>query len=347
MQEKNEIINVKIKYERLDDEIENAANNKRRQDLNTLLGHVVNSLDIGRNIKKVVDPNLEYAVKFPAALLKKMDEHDVQFLTDSVTGELLPDLYDYTEKGIGGKIRLEIKGKPTAQDWNNLSMYFNNLIEQNRYDMLIEQIQEIRAVAKEIERGQDRDRFAKVNAGRKMLLDAINVKDDDAMKRDMMLKAVGLLREGRELIESTLMEKLDSLEMIPQNKAKRLIKCFVEPTYFDTKTEEFYDVQEYFKYYYMSIEPMAYTYTCLGQPHLVDILLEDSKKVFEHDKISCLSSIELLLPHDDFNNMWYRDSEKCEQKLLASYKEFNHENDLYITIKGNELLEVINNDREE
>ncbi len=227
MQEKNEIINVKIKYERLDDEIENAANNKRRQDLNTLLGHVVNSLDIGRNIKKVVDPNLEYAVKFPAALLKKMDEHDMQFLTDSVTGELLPDLYDYTEKGIGGKIRLEIKGKPTAQDWNNLSMSFNNLIEQNRYDMLIEQIQEIRAVAKEIERGQDRDRFAKVNAGRKMLLDAINVKDDDAMKRDMMLKAVGLLREGRELIESTLMEKLDSLEMIPQNKAKRLIKCFV------------------------------------------------------------------------------------------------------------------------
>ncbi|MDD3139608.1 MAG: hypothetical protein PHX08_11635 [Lachnospiraceae bacterium] len=343
---KKDIIKVDISYERIDDDMDKVATDKRNNDITQLLGKMFNVLEIGRNAKKIIDPNLEYAVKFPAELLKKMEEHDVRFLTDKLTGDLLPDLYDYTDKGIGGKIRLEIKGKPTSQDLLNLNNAVNNLIEQNRYDALVQQIQQIHAVAMRIERGQDNDRFAKVNAGRKMLLDATRIQNNDVLKEKMILEAVAMLREGRELIEITLLDKLNSLEMVPKNVFRRLWTCAKKPEYFEKQTGKHQDIQEYFQYYYLSIEPMAYAYTYLGQSHLVESLLYDSRKVFEHDKIKCLSSIELLLPDKEFGDMWYKNPKKHENKLIESYMNYPCKDDLYVTVKGCDLLEVSNNGRE-
>lgn len=109
---KKESAGTDAKHECLDKGIDAIAD-KRYVDVNVFLSRLFNILDIGRNVKKIVDPNLDYVVKFTPELLKKMEEHDIQFLRDKLTGDLLPDLYDYTDKRIGGKIRLEIKGKPT------------------------------------------------------------------------------------------------------------------------------------------------------------------------------------------------------------------------------------------
>ena len=180
---KKQIVKVDVKYERIDEDIDRVAEDKHSVDVNAFLGQLLNTLDIGRSVKKVVDPNLDYVVKFTPELLKKMEEHDIQFLRDKLTGELLPDLYDYTEKGIGGKVRLEIKGQPTGQDLANLGNAINNLIEQQRYEALSEEIHQLHIVAKRIERGQDNDRFAKVNAGRKHLLDAFNYQGTEEEKK--------------------------------------------------------------------------------------------------------------------------------------------------------------------
>lgn len=82
---KKDIIKVDISYERIDDDMDKVATDKRNNDITQLLGKMVNVLEIGRNAKKIIDPNLEYAVEFPAELLKKMEEHDVRFLTDKLT----------------------------------------------------------------------------------------------------------------------------------------------------------------------------------------------------------------------------------------------------------------------
>ena len=341
------IVKVDIKYERLDKDIDRAVANKRCANVNAFLGQLFNTLDIGRSVKKVVDPNLDYVVKFTPELLKKMEEHDIQFLKDKLTGELLPDLYDYTEKGIGGKVRLEIKGKPTGQDLANLSNAMNNLIEQQRYETLVEEIQQLHIVAKRIERGQDNDRFAKVNAGRNHLLDALNYQGIEEEKKKLIFDALAMLRDGRELIEKTLVDKLDALEEVPKGKIKRLWTCFSQSDYYDEQIERYEDIQEYFQYYYMSIQPMAYAYTYLEQPQLIEGLLKDSTKVFEHDKIGCLSTVEYLLPDGKFDRMWYKSSKAHMQKLLESYKDREKDEDLYITVKGFEILEVLNDGKKE
>ena len=342
----NEMVKVDISYERLDEDFDKVAAIRRHTDVNAFLGQLFNAFEVGRDLKKIVNPSLDYAVKFTPELLKKMEEHDVRFLTDKLTGELLPDLYDYTDKVIGGKIRLEVKGKPTGHDITNLNNAVNNMIEQQRYDALVEEIHQLHKATKRIERGMDNDRFAKVNAGRKHLLDAFDYQGSEEDKRKMVFQAIAMLREGRELIERTLLDKMDELDEVPEGKIKRIWTCLHNPEYFNEHTKRYDEIQEYFQYYYMSIQPMAYAYTYLEQPKLIDNLLEDSRKIFEHSKLNCLSSVEYLLPNDNFDGVWYKTPKEQEQKLLASYKLRDKEEDLLITVKGSEILEVLDDERE-
>lgn len=339
---RNDLVEAEISYSPIDSDLNREAEERLHRDIHVFLGKLFNLLDVEKAAKKVVNPDQEYAVKFTPELLRKMEEHDMQFLRDKITGDLLPDLYDYTEKGIGGKIRLEIKGNPTGQDLANLRLSVNNLIEQQRYNALIEEVHQIQIIANRLERGQDNDRFAKVDAGRKHLIDALHYRGPESERRMMILNAVALLREGRELIEKTLLDKMNALKPVPDNSFLLLCKCFFYPSYYSDNVGRYDDIQEYFQYYCMSIQPMAYAYTVLGQPHLITELIEDSKKVFEHENILHLSSIEHLLPNREFGEMWYQSPEKIEKKLLESYKDVTNE-DRYITVKGSEILEVIEN----
>ncbi len=337
---KNEIIEVNISYEKIEDEIDDGTLLQKKREVHSFLRSMCNVLEIGRNAKKVIDPELDYVVKFTPKLLEKMKENDIRFLKDKATGELLPDLYDYTEKGIGGKVRLVVKGKPTSQDIANLNNAVNNLIEQQRYDNLVEEIRELQVIAKRIERGQDNDRFARVNAGRKHLIDALNYQGTEEDRKRMMFDALSMLREGRELVEKTLVDKLDTIEMVPDGTFRRLWICFTRPDFFEEQTNKYDDILEYFFYYYNSIKPMAYAFTYLGQPHLASQLLDDCNKVFEHKNIGCLRSIEYLLPNRNYENMWYHETEKISSNLLDAYKTVDKEKDVYVRISGKDLLEV-------
>lgn len=176
-----EVINLEF-ADLLDLQLDKAINLQKEKNRANFVNELFNIFDIGVNAKKIIDSNLDYVVKFTPKLLKKMEEYDIQFLRDKLTGDLLPDLYDYTEKGIGGKVRLELKGIPTNQDFVNFNNSINNLIEQKRYEELSEEIKKLNVTVKRIERGQDNDRFAKVNAGRKHLLDALNFQGNEKEK---------------------------------------------------------------------------------------------------------------------------------------------------------------------
>lgn len=332
-------------YDGFDRKIDAVAEEKHSSDLNAFLDMLVNVFEVGKNLKKVINPDIVYVAKFPPDLLKKIEEHDLQFLKDKVTGEILPDLYDYTDKHLGGKVRLEMKGVPNSQDITNLGASISNLLEQQRYDALISEMKSIHAVSKRIERGQDNDRFALVNSGRKKLIDAWNIKDNLELQKHMVLDALSSLRDGREAIEKTLMDKLDSLEYVHRNRLKRLWQCFRDGDFYYRQEHRYDDVQEYFQYYYLSMQPMAFAYTYLNQPQLIQNMIEDSRKVLEHENIYKLESIERLLIDRDFEGVWYREIPQKEQKLLEVYNQKNSD-ELLISFRGQALLEAIKNEQE-
>ena len=332
-------------YDGFDRKIDEAAEEKHSSDLNAFLEMFVNAFEVGKDLKKVINPDTVYVAKFPPDLLKKMEEHDLRFLKDKVTGEILPELYDYTDKHIGGKVRLEMKRIPNSQDITNLGSSISNLLEQQRYDALISEMKSIHAASKRIERGQDNDRFAMVNSGRKKLIDALNMKNDPESQKHMVLDALSSLRDGREAIETTLMDKLDSLEYVHRNRLKRLWQCFRDGDFYYRQEHKYDDIQEYFQYYYLSMKAMAFAYTYLNQPQLIQNMIEDSRKVFEHENIYKLESIERLLIDRDFEGFWYKEIPQKEQKLLEVYNQ-NNSVELLISFRGQALLEAIKNEQE-
>lgn len=338
---KNEMVEVKITYEPIDDEIDIASSEKKSKDMNGFLAKLFNVVQIGHDAKRIIDPNLDYAVNFPAELLKKMEVHNLQFLKDKVTGDILPTLYDYTDKGFGGQIRLETRGQVTEQDITNLGNSMNNLIEQARYDNMIDEIQKVHAVAQRIEKGQDNDRFARVNAGRQLLLSALSIKDDEQKKHDRIMAAIVTLVVGCEQVQATLVSKMNELPVVPEK--------FLPRAWFVVKNEDnrgnvktkYADVQEYFSYYCRALESLTYAYTIMGEPHMIENLLISTKKVFEHKNIERLTMMEPLLLEGDYTKLWYKNPEKNEQKLIESYKDLDDGNDRIITMSGQQLLEVL------
>lgn len=348
---KNTIIDINCDVKQIDKDIRRVASNKRKFDFYTFLGGLVNLCDVAKNAKNIIKPNLEYAVKFTPELLKKMKEHDVQFLNDNITGEILPVLYDYTEKGFGGQVRLELKGNITNQDFANFSNSLTNLLEQKKFDALVEQIQQIHSTVKRIERGQDNDRFALVISGREKLLHALSIENDDELKKSLIIQAISTLCDGRKKVELSLIDKLNDITIVPNNDFKRIIKC-LKPGYYNTQTDRYENIQEYFEYYCMSIEPLAYAYTCLNQPQMVEKVLKDCQNVFNHPKLSYLASVESLLNKFEygesyFSETWYSNPKKHEKKLLESYQDFDVESDMYIRFNGQDLLEVLSDEETE
>ena len=337
--DKDEIVEVEIVSVEPYDEFEEKVQTKHTVDVNDFLIKMVNVGLFIKDAKNVIDPDLNYVVKFPDELLKRMSEHDVQFLRDKATGDILPTLYDYTDKGFGGQIRLEMRGEPTGQDIANLGNTFNNLAEQERYNKLVDEVKKIQQSVHRIARGQDTDRFAKITAGKKLLLQAMSVEGDEEIKRDLILKAISMLIEGREQIELVLIDRLDGVPQVPQKLIPRIWKIISDSEFLEKSRNDYYDIQEYFEYYFKSLQPLAYGYTELGQPHMIERIVQDCKNVFEHKNIKILSNIEPLLLEKGFDGVWYKKSDDLENDLIESYKE-NH----YITVSGKELLEVLDNE---
>ncbi|WP_027206955.1 hypothetical protein [Butyrivibrio fibrisolvens] len=340
------LVEVKITYEAIDDDFSDAVDNKKNSDYSKLFGNIASLFQVVHDADRIINPNLEYAVKFPAALLKKMEEHDMQFMTEKETGDILPTLYDYTDKHIGGQIRLELRGQISNQDISNIGNSVNNLIEQARYDALIGEIQQVRAISQRIERGQDNDRFAKVKAGRQMLLNALSVQDDDPKRQSMMISAISILHQGYEAVKQTLVSKMDELPEVPENFLGRAWFVLKKSDNRSNVKTKYAEVGEYFLHYCQAIEALAYGYTNINEPQMIDNLLVSTKDVFEHKNIGLLSKMEPLLVEDDYSNMWYKNPSDIENRLLKSYKELDKDKDIFITVSGTQLLEVLNNDTE-
>lgn len=344
------VIDSQEKKNGIDSDIDGFATKKLKSDIHSVLGNIFEVFGIAYNAKNVIDPSKVYVAKFSPELLKKMQTNDIQFLRDKVTDEILPVLYDYTEKGFGGQVRLELKGEVSRQDFSNLFGSFSNLIEQKRYDDLSEQLQEIFLTVKTIERGQQNDRIAEVISGKNQLISALSVEDDETVKKNLIANAISSLFTGKEKIERSLCDKLDSLSKVPSSSFLQFIFSLFRNKYIIKRKNEYEEIQELFKYYCVALSALAYGYTCLNQSHLIDTLIISCKNVFEHKKLQALKPYESLIIESeyselDFDKIWYSCPKKYENDLLSNNRILDYNDEVLIEFTGEEILEVISNEK--
>lgn len=345
----NSIIELDNKIQPTDKELTKIYFERKRIDFHSFVANLINFSDIAQNAKNIIKPDLVYAVKFTPELLAKMKTNDIQFLNDKLTGDILPVLYNYTEKGFGGQVRLELKGNITSQDVSALSNSLNNLLEQKKYDALIQQVQQINATVKRIERGQDTDRFALIISGREKLIHALAIENDDDLRKKLIVEAISTLCDGRKKVELPLLDKLNALTPVTENRFFRFIHCF-NPDYYNKHTGDYEDIQEYFEYYCMSIEPLAYAYTELKQPQMIENVIKECSNVFTHPNLPYLTTVEPLLNSEVYDKIklktaWYNNPEQHKTSLLNAYQ-FNVSRDVIIKINGSDILGVLDDEKE-
>lgn len=121
--------------------------------------------------------------------------------------------------------------------------------------------------------------------------------------------------------------------------------------YIIKRKSEYEEIQELFKYYCVALSALAYGYTCLNQSHLIDNLIISCKNVFEHKNLQALKPYESLIIESeyselDFDKIWYSCPAKYESELLSTNKLLNFDNEVIIEFKGEDILEVISNEKE-
>ena len=332
----NEELNV-LEGEIIDDDIVVKLDNDCSDSKQNLLG-LFNVFKLGIDTKKLIQPDHEYLVKFPPALLKKMKEHDLEFLKDSLTGELLPILYDRTEKNIGGQIRLELRNNVTAEQWGNLGNSISQSINQARFDNFTDQIEQLTKNVQRIQQGQDSDRFAEIQAGIGLLDDAKN--SNSKINRILSAhSAKEKLKTGANKVKNALISELESLPDISDSPLSRIWFTLQDPENRPNLLTSYNQIQIYFENYYKALIPLAEAYTLIGEPERIEALIESTSVILNHKDLEKLKRAEKLLPVGyDYSINWYNKPQKIQQKIRDSYSLEEVSESEFVKLSGKEIL---------
>lgn len=297
-----------------------------------------NVFKISAEVKDLVNPNKEYFVKFPAELAKKMKEHNLDFLRDSITGDILPVLYDYTEKGIAGQIRLELRDNVSPKQLEHFGDSVSHMIEQARFNSLAEQLVQIQYDVQRIQQGQDSDRYAEVLTGIELLDDAKN-SSNETNRIDLAHSAIKSLREGTNKIKFALLSELDKLPKINDTIRARIWFTISDPENRSKLRTTYNQVQIYFENYYKGLVPLTEAYSLIGEPQIIEALVESTVEVLHHKNLYRLNTMEKLLPIGyDYSINWYKHPSRIEQKMRDAYSLEHVAEEKLFKISGQEIL---------
>ncbi|OHY29324.1 hypothetical protein BI362_11185 [Streptococcus parauberis] len=294
---------------------------------------------IGKEFKDIIDPKKEYVVKFLPELLEKINNHDMEFLVDS-NGNILPTMYDHTEKSIGGQIRLELRGNVTPQQWQHLGDSISHAMEQAKLESLSNQLIQIQNSVQRIQEGQDSDRFAEILTGIELLDDAKNM-TDEVNRIETIQSALKSLKTGTNKVKLALCSELDSLPDVKDSKFSRIIFTVRNPENRSKLHSSYNQIQIYFENYYKGLLHLSEAYTLMGESQRIDALISSSSEILHHENLYRLTNIEKLLPIGyDYSINWYNNPLKIEKRIEESYSADKVSELISLTISGHEILKL-------
>ena len=297
-----------------------------------ILQDVVGVFGMSVDAIEMLDVSKKYGVVFPPALIKKMKEHDVQFLKDKLTGELLPTLYDYSESGFAGQVRLTVKEGVSRQAVGNFLNSFEEYSNHCKMDELIQELRDISIVVAEIKRGQETDRYAKIVSGKRTLEMAMAITDDDGLKKQLLAQAIAQLHEGYTSVGMALQEKLNSVESVPDGLWKQIWLILCDPNYLDGKKSQYEEIKEHISYYCLALEEMSIACAVANKEDLIPLLMKDARSIFEHKKLDEISTFRKLKIVPD-TEMWF--------ETLPTAIEGIGEGPIMIELTGEDLQEAL------
>lgn len=305
----------------------------------------VNIAEIALKIEKGV----EYVVQIPAQYQKQYEAGEYFINQNKKTGIEWPTLMRKAENGqyrfvddLPIKRQEIVKGNPFQDICNN----YHNIYMQQQMAQLSEVVEETYKTVKAIEKGQNDDRVAMIETGRKEIMLALTVQNEDDRNEGMRLGIHSLLL-GREQIGKAMVRRIEAFEPLPENKVKFFLNILTHNDYLNKKDEEVEEIQECYGMYMEATKMIAGAYAYKGEMAAIEQTFRDGVSFLDNTDFSKLKSIELAHKGVNLEDMFYNHASKYleieREQCIESSKSYDY---VALEVTGDKLLEVLSDGRE-
>lgn len=309
------------------------------------LAQYVNIAEIISTIEK----SAEYVVQIPVQYQKQYETGEYFINQNKTTGIEWPTLVRKIENGqyrfvddLPIKKQEFIQGNPFQDICNS----FHNICMQQQMAQLSERVEETYRTVKIIERGQQDDRIALIEAGRKEVMLALTLQNENDRNEQMLLGIHNLLL-GREQIGKAMVRRIEDFKSLPRNRVMLALKVWRDEKYQSKKDTEIENIDECYELYLQATKMIAGAYAYKGEIAAVEQTFGDGISFLNNIDFSKLKSIELAHEGVDLNDMFYNHASKYleteKKQCIESGKSYDY---VTLEITGDKLLEVLSDGRE-
>lgn len=313
---------------------------------------VVNRLVQCINVAEIVstiEKDVEYVVQIPAQYQKQYEAGEYFINRNKKTGMEWPILMRKTENGqyrfvddLPIKQQEFVQGNPFQDICNS----YHNICMQQQMSQLSELVENTYQTVRAIEQGQNDDRIALIEAGRKEIMLAMTLQNEEDHNEHMRFGIHNLLL-GREQIGKAMVRRVEAFEPLPENKVVLFLNTLAHNNYQDKKDNEIEDIQECYEMYMEATKMIAGAYAYKGEMAAVEQTFRDGIAFLDNIDFSKLKSIELAHKGVDLDAMFYNHAseyvEMEREQCIQSAKSFDY---VTLEVTGDKLLEVLLDGRE-
>lgn len=316
-------------------------------DFQGVVNKVLQCMNIGGVISSI-EKGVEYVVQIPAKYQRQFDSGEYFLNQNKTTGTEWPTLMKKAPNGryqfvdaLPIKKQEFVKGDPFQDICNN----YHNIYMQQQIAQLAEAVRETYEVAKLIEEGQQDDRIALIEAGREEIELALTLKDSESRKRHIEQGRNNLIT-GKNQLAKALERRINRFDPIPKNPILRFGKSCLKVNYLNKKDDEYEKIEDGFILYNKATRLLAMSWGLTGELDALQSTYDGSISFIKKLDYTNIKTIEYAHEKSDLSDLFYKSAisgMRNEKRVcLNAAKNYDY---ISIEISGDELLEVIENDK--
>lgn len=238
-----------------------------------------------------------------------------------------------------------IKGNPLQ----SMTDAYQNLYMQQKLAELSEQVKQVYDVCLRIEQGQTDDRIGKLESGREDVVRAM-MREPGTQRNQELALARSKISEAQHQIGENFKSRLNAYAGIPKSRAMRIINevMSLKTDYMAQKDAEFEKLQDYFEFYLKATQLLAASYAAVGDNEQAEHVYRSAIEFLQKLDFSKLQTLRYIHPEEQIRDTFcYHATEYVESEKVICLDEAKQYDYITLSVTGDELLEVLNNGREE
>lgn len=317
-------------------------------DFKGIINRIFQYVDIADVVGKL-EKNAEYIVQIPAEFQGGFKAGEYWMMENQRNGNLWPTLMKLGDDGRNKIVTpLSIKKEEFVQGSpvKDITTNFHNIYMQQKINEIAGLLEETIDAVKHVEQGQKDDRIGLLEAGRQGIILALNQKDEESRKTEILL-ARNNINEAQNKIFKTFERKVLEFKPLPSSTIGLYLReIFSLKSYLDTLDDEYTEIQEYYHLYIEATKMLAGSYAIVDDMETAQKVFDIGIHKLESLDYSNLRTIEYAHKGAEFEKIYNSSAEYLSNEKNIFLEELQKFDCLSISINGDYLLEVLSSGKE-